>query len=454
MHADAVLGDRYRLSRLIASGGMGEVWQAHDAVLDREVAVKLLSAGESDPSALERFRREAVAMAALQHPNTVLVLDIGTHHRWTYIVMELLSGPTLAQLVASRGPLPEAEVAGLGAQVAAGLEAAHRAGIVHRDIKPGNLMMGASGELKVVDFGVARLSQAAASALTATNTIIWSALYLSPEQAAGSPADERSDLYALGCVLMTLATGRPPFESEHPIGALHQHVRVDPPLLRTRRPGASAALEALIGELLAKDPDDRPASAAEVAVRLKNIEMSVPDAPAGLESHESEVTARMTGSAALMPVAGSARAEPRHAHVSEPQPARGRARAPWVAAGVLVSSALLAAMALTQGADPAGDARTSVADSPAASSSASPLPSPSTTPSATPDRSETTSPTPPPAPAPAPAPASTRSAVGRDSTPPVTTSDDKPARGKSDEKKATTAADAKAKERPTQAGKK
>ena len=445
MHADAVLGDRYRLSRLIASGGMGEVWQAHDAVLGREVAVKVLSAGSADPSAVERFRREALAMASLQHPNTVLVLDIGNHHRWTYIVMELLPGPTLAQLVASRGPLPDEEVAGLGAQVAAGLEAAHRAGIVHRDIKPGNLMLGASGELKVVDFGVARLSQAAASALTATNTIVGSALYLSPEQAAGSPADERSDLYALGCVLMTLATGRPPFESEHPIGALHQHVRVDPPLLRTRRPGASAALEALISELLAKDPDDRPASAAEVALRLRSIEMSLRDAPTTPASPSPEVTARMTRSAALLPSAGTAPAEPRHAHVSKSRPARGRA--PWVAAGVLVSSALLAAMALTQGADPAGDPRTSVAGSPAAAASASPVPSPSTMPSTTPDGSETTSPTP------TPAPASTRSAVGQDTAPPVAADGDKPARGKSEEKKPTNPSDGKAKERPTQAGK-
>ncbi|MHA6507972.1 protein kinase domain-containing protein [Tessaracoccus sp. Y1736] len=445
MHADAVLGERYRLSRLIASGGMGEVWQAHDAVLDREVAVKLLSAGESDPSALERFRREAVAMAALQHPNTVLVLDIGTHHRWTYIVMELLPGPTLAQLVASRGPLPDEEVAALGAQVAAGLEAAHRAGIVHRDIKPGNLMLSASGTLKVVDFGVARLSQAAASALTATNTIVGSALYLSPEQAAGSPADERSDLYALGCVLMTLATGRPPFESEHPIGALHQHVRVDPPLLRTRRPGASAALEALIAELLAKDPDDRPASAAEVAGRLKNIEMSLPGATAGLAYTSAATTARMAGSTAVMPTAGFTRAEPRRARASDPRPGRGRARAPWVAAGVLVSSALLAAMALTQGADPDGDPGTSVANSPAAAASPSPLPSPSSTPSSTPDTSATTSTT--------PAPASTRATVVRDTAPPVAADDDKPARGKSDEKKPSSADDAKAKERPTQAGK-
>lgn len=435
MHADAVLGGRYRLTRLLASGGMGEVWQAQDDVLGRDVAVKMLVAGSSEPAALERFRREALAMAALQHPNAVLVLDIGTHHRWAYIVMELLPGPTLAQLVASRGPLPEAEVAGLGAQVAAGLAAAHRAGIVHRDIKPGNLMLSATGALKVVDFGVARLSQATASALTATNTVVGSPLYLSPEQAEGLPADERSDLYALGCVLMTLATGKPPFESEHPIGALHQHVRADPPRLRARRPGAGEALDTLIGELLAKDPGDRPATAAEVAARLKDIEMSTRSTSAG--AHTSGA-ARMADSTVLMPPAGSAAVAPRRAQPSESRSSRGRARAPWVAAGVLASSALLAAMALTQGTDPAGDPRPSTTGSPAPATSPSPSPSssPSVSPSATPVEPE------PVPPAPAPAPATTRSDPGRDATSATAASDDTPERGKSDEKKPAAAEEA------------
>ncbi|MHA6513343.1 serine/threonine-protein kinase [Tessaracoccus sp. Z1128] len=440
MQADAVLGNRYRLSHLLASGGMGQVWQAHDAVLGREVAVKLLSAGSSDPAALERFRREAVAMAALQHPNTVLVFDIGTHQAWTYIVMELLPGPTLAQLVASRGPLPEAEVAGLGAQVAAGLAAAHRAGIVHRDIKPGNLMLGPSGELKVVDFGVARLSQSAAPALTATNTVVGSALYVSPEQAAGAPADERSDLYALGCVLMTLATGLPPFESEHVIGALHQHVQIDPPLLRARRPEASAALEALIGELLAKQPDDRPASAAEVAARLRDIESSARDTAAVPALIPDDSTARLPGATAVMTTAASAAAAALQPGAPASPPSSTRAdRAWWVAGAVLVSSGVLAAMAWTQNPTSEGDPGT-----PTTSVS----PSPSTTPSAsvTPSASA--------APVASTAQPATHDDEAQDTTPPGKAVDETPGRGKSEEKKATTTKAPTTKAKPTKAAKK
>jgi len=209
--------------------------------------------------------------AALEHPNIVTIFDSGTHDGSAFIVMELLPGPTLAQYVADRGPLPEVEAVRLGSQIAAGLAAAHRAGVIHRDIKPSNLMFSSSGLLKILDFGIARLSQTTAPALTTTNAVIGSAPYLSPEQAVGAPADERSDLYSLGCVMTTMVTGQPPFTGEHPMAVLQQHVNNDPPLLRARRPEVSPALEALVAQLLHKRSSERPTSADEVEARLSRL---------------------------------------------------------------------------------------------------------------------------------------------------------------------------------------
>ena len=190
MHPDALLADRYRLRRRLASGGMGEVWLADDAVLGREVAVKVLSVGaDADQAAVERFALEARTLAALQHPNIVTIFDSGTPSGTAFIVMELLPGPTLAQLIADRGRLPEVEAVLLAAQVAAGLDAAHRAGVIHRDIKPANLMFSSSGMLKILDFGIARLSQTTTIGLTATNAVIGSALL--PLTRAGGRGDCR-----------------------------------------------------------------------------------------------------------------------------------------------------------------------------------------------------------------------------------------------------------------------
>ncbi|HEY3407811.1 MAG TPA: protein kinase, partial [Propionicimonas sp.] len=277
MHPDALLADRYLLRRRLASGGMGEVWLAADSVLGRDVAVKVLSVGsDADQAAVQRFALEARTLAALQHPNIVTIFDSGTPTGTAFIVMELLPGPTLAQLIADRGRLPEAEAVLLAAQVASGLDAAHRAGVIHRDIKPANLMFSSSGMLKVLDFGIARLSQTTTIGLTATNAVIGSASYLSPEQAVGATVDERSDLYSLGCVLVTMVTGRPPFTADHPMAILHQQVNDEPPRLRELLPEASPALEALVQRLLNKRPDARPATAAEVEAQLTAIAAAGP----------------------------------------------------------------------------------------------------------------------------------------------------------------------------------
>lgn len=265
VEAGSVLADRYRLDRPIGSGGMGQVWAAHDTVLGRDVAVKLQRVDPNDGQAeVERFLREARTTAALQHPHVVTVYDSGTEGDQAFLVMELLPGPSLQAYVKARGPLPEDEAVSLAAQIASGLAAAHGAGVVHRDIKPANVMFDAQGTIKIVDFGIARLTATTSTKLTALNAIIGSPPYLSPEQFEGRPADERSDLYALGCVLMTLLTGRPPFAGEHPLAYGHQHVSATPPRIGERRPGVAPAVEALVERLLSKDPADRPQTARDV----------------------------------------------------------------------------------------------------------------------------------------------------------------------------------------------
>jgi hypothetical protein len=269
MHSPTVLAGRYRLERTLAAGGMGQVWIAHDTLLGRDVAVKVQPVPpDEDAEALERFRREAQAMGALHHPNVVTVFDGGIDGSRAFIVMELLSGPTLAEYVTQHGPLPEADARRFAAAVAAGLAAAHEAGVVHRDVKPGNLVFDRRGTLKIVDFGIARLSHASGTRLTRDGAVIGSVAYLAPEQVEGGTADERTDLYALGCVLTLMLTGRPPFEGEHPVAVAQQHVHRDAAPVGERRPGVSADLGALVQSLLAKSPDARPGSAIEVLARL------------------------------------------------------------------------------------------------------------------------------------------------------------------------------------------
>src|SRR5215203_6027395 len=273
----------------------GCCWLAVDTRLGRDVALKVQQFDPAgDRVAFERFQREAQSAAGLQHPNVVTIFDSGIDGDTAFLVMELLPGPTLEAYVAERGPLPEREAVALAAAVASGLSAAHRAGVVHRDIKPTNLMFDARGGLKLVDFGIARLAQTAAARLTATNTVVGSALYLSPEQLTGGPAEERSDLYALGCVMTTMLTGRPPFEGEHPLALLNQHVNAVPPPLSERRPGINPALEVLAAQLLAKSPQDRPQSALAVHDRLSEIEFGSPAEHSGVSQGTTAGLAQAT----------------------------------------------------------------------------------------------------------------------------------------------------------------
>ncbi|WP_344961349.1 serine/threonine-protein kinase, partial [Streptomyces thioluteus] len=259
-----LVAERYRLGELLGRGGMGEVWRGQDEVLGRQVAVKLLLGDDGEDSAAQRFRLEAQTAARLNHPQVVGVYDFGSWEGRFYLVMELVDGPSLAQQLAARGPLSPAGVADIAAQSAAGLAAAHRQGVVHRDIKPGNLMLDRTGTVKIGDFGIARFVDETSAQLTRAGQIVGTSTYLAPERALGRVAGPASDVYALGCVLYHLLVGQPPFWAESPTSLLYLHVDSPPVPPRQHRADVPYALEAYLLGMLAKEPEARP-TAQEVA---------------------------------------------------------------------------------------------------------------------------------------------------------------------------------------------
>jgi eukaryotic-like serine/threonine-protein kinase len=263
-----VLAGRYRLDEVIGRGGMSTVYRATDLSLDRVVAVKVAMDPllERDPVYASRFKREARAAAGISNPGVATVYDAGADGPTRYIVMEYVEGRDLAAILRDGGPLAPSRAAGIAEQVADTLAAAHAAGIVHRDIKPGNIMVTPEGRIKVLDFGIARTTDGVN--LTQTASVLGTAPYMSPEQAMGQPADARSDIYSLGCVLYEMLTGKPPFMGDLPAAVLHQHVRVAPKSPRALNPDVPPALDALVLQMLAKSPEDRPQTAAEVRDRL------------------------------------------------------------------------------------------------------------------------------------------------------------------------------------------
>ncbi|WP_336921506.1 serine/threonine-protein kinase [Aquipuribacter sp. SD81] len=270
-----VLAGRYRLLDQVAVGAMGEVWRAHDDTLDRDVAVKVLRPELADDAVfLERFRGEARHAASVRHPHVAAVHDYGEDEAPTpegsvaYLVMDLLEGRTLGDLLAERGPLPATEVAGLLAQVADALAAAHRIGLVHRDVKPANLVE-CDGHVSVTDFGIARAADAVP--VTRTGLVMGTAEYLSPEQARGRRATTRSDVYSLGVVAYELLTGDPPFTAANPAEVARAHVHDPVPPLPDDGPRAvPAGMRATVLRCLAKDPAERPDVAA-LAERLRAL---------------------------------------------------------------------------------------------------------------------------------------------------------------------------------------
>ncbi|MGP4058352.1 Stk1 family PASTA domain-containing Ser/Thr kinase [Mycobacterium sp. 4D054] len=279
------LSDRYEVGEILGFGGMSEVHLARDLRLHRDVAIKVLRADLArDPSFYLRFRREAQNAAALNHPAIVAVYDTGEAETPTgplpYIVMEYVDGVTLRDIVHSDGPMPPQRAIEVIADACQALNFSHQHGIIHRDVKPANIMISKTGAVKVMDFGIARALADAGNPVTQTAAVIGTAQYLSPEQARGVKVDARSDVYSLGCVLYEVLTGEPPFVGDSPVAVAYQHVREDPVPPSQRHSGISPELDAVVLKALAKNPDNRYQTAAEMRSDLVRVHSGeTPDAP-------------------------------------------------------------------------------------------------------------------------------------------------------------------------------
>jgi hypothetical protein len=257
-----VLGGRYRLEREIARGGMGTVWEADDPLLARHIAVKTLdTAIGMDENIRARFRREAVTAAAVTHPNIVATYDTGEDDGVAYIVMELVHGITLRQLIDRDGAVPVGDAAAITYQVADALSVAHARGLVHRDVKPGNVLVQPDGRVKVTDFGIAKAADSGGEELTRTGMVVGTARYLAPEQVDGRDVDERVDIYSLGLVLYEMLCGKAPFEADTDIATAVARLTTPPRSIRLECPAVPPALEHVIDRALTKDPADRWPSA-------------------------------------------------------------------------------------------------------------------------------------------------------------------------------------------------
>jgi serine/threonine-protein kinase len=272
------LNDRYEMQQRIGRGGMADVYLARDLLLDRLVAIKVLFPEfATDPSFVERFRREAQSAANLNHPNIVSVYDWGRSNNTYFMAMEYIPGRTMAEALREIGQVSPDKAAEVGIEIASGLEFAHRNNVIHRDIKPGNILLGNNGSLKVADFGIARaLGSAADNSLTQVGAVMGTAAYFSPEQAQGGQPDPRSDLYSLGVVLYEMVAGRPPFTGESPMAIAYKQVHEQPQPLNEIRPDVPRAFEAIVARLLAKDPSRRYPNAQAVRDDLRRFREGLP----------------------------------------------------------------------------------------------------------------------------------------------------------------------------------
>jgi serine/threonine-protein kinase len=342
------LSDRYELGEILGFGGMSEVHLARDTRLHRDVAIKVLRADLArDPSFYLRFRREAQNAAALNHPAIVAVYDTGEAETpagpLPYIVMEFVDGVTLRDIVHSEGPMPPKRALEVIADACQALNFSHQHGIIHRDVKPANIMISKSGAVKVMDFGIAR-ALADSSSVTQTAAVIGTAQYLSPEQARGEKVDARSDVYSLGCVLYEILTGDPPFVGDSPVAVAYQHVREDPVPPSQRHEGISRDLDAVVLKALAKNPDNRYQTAAELRSDLVRVHSGEPP-----EAPKVFTEAERTSMLSAAPHSG--RTEP-STHMPRPEPRlvdrnRGGSIGRWIAAvAVLAVLTVVVAVAI------------------------------------------------------------------------------------------------------------
>ncbi|MFF3542801.1 protein kinase [Streptomyces platensis] len=321
-----MLGQRYELVEQLGHGGMGTVYRAVDHRLRRTVAVKTLSAELAmQPEFLIRFQREAHAAAALNHPGVATVHDVGEDSGGgaaePYLVMEYVAGRTLSQVLGD-GPLTVAQAVDITGQVLAALDHSHRHAIVHRDIKPANVMLTASGAVKVVDFGIAKALSEVATRLTGTGVAVGTPAYLAPEQINGAETDHRTDLYAVGCLLYELLTGRPPYTGDSPFSVMHQHLAAEPVPPSRLRPELPPAVDAVIARALHKRREDRFADAATMHTALTTAPHAAPSPPAPTPTALGPAAAGPAPAVAPGPaVAPAPLAEPAHVADLAPGPA-------------------------------------------------------------------------------------------------------------------------------------
>jgi eukaryotic-like serine/threonine-protein kinase len=348
-----VFDGRYRIVRKLGTGGMADVYLAEDQELGRRVAIKILNDRHAaDDQFVERFRREAKNAAGLSHPNIVSIYDRGTAEGTYYIAMEYLDGRSLKELIVSRGPAPVKVAVDYARQILAAVGFAHRHGIVHRDIKPHNVLVGPEGTLKVTDFGIAR---SGASQMTEVGSIIGTAQYLSPEQARGSPVDQTSDLYSVGVVLYEMLTGQVPFTGETPLEIAMKHLSEVPKPPSELRPDVPHDLDLVVLRALAKDPAERYQTAEEMGADLERVLAGLPVG----EETASAATAVLSGSGVIEAAPTSVIARPTRATPARPAPPgatppagyygyegpprRRRPVWPWVLAVLLLAAAGAAA---------------------------------------------------------------------------------------------------------------
>ena len=345
-----LLAGRYEVGEAIGHGGMADVHLGTDTRLGRTVAIKLLHPElAEDPAFRARFRREAHDAAKMAHPTVVRVFDAGEEavhdddggERFQpFIVMEHVDGRLLRDIIAD-GPVPQEQSARIIEQVLVALEYSHRAGVIHRDIKPGNIMVTRTGQVKVMDFGIARAVSDVASSIAETSQIVGTAQYFSPEQAKGEPIDARTDLYSTGVVLFELLTGRPPFEGDNPVAVAYQHINAEPPMPSRLNPAVAPAFDLVIAKALAKDPARRYQSAAEFRTDLQTAAGG--QLPVGRQVRPDDFNVALFGSSAAAEAARTARqlsaeAEGRTLRTQNGPPVI------WLWAGIIALIAIVAAV--------------------------------------------------------------------------------------------------------------